>query len=137
MGLHRAFVACALVACGALAGCPTVDLGDTPPDPGVCNPSGGIDYFTTMIWPNYLTVSGSKNCAQSSGCHLMAHGLALDPGPPVDYAAMYRLSQQYLNCGTPTASQLYTKPTNFDGHGGGQIFTASDPQATVFLNWFN
>jgi hypothetical protein len=121
----------------ALAGCPTVDLGDTPPDIGACNPMGGQAYFMNMIWPSYLHPSGAKDCAQSAGCHLMAHGLALDPTPPVDYAANFRIAQQYLNCGTPAASPLLTKPlAGVDGHGGGDLFTMTDPQYQLFLDWF-
>ena len=132
--MSRVLVAfCAL----ALAGCPTVDLGDTPPDIGACNPNGGIDSFTNMIWPQFLHPSGAKDCAQSAGCHLKAHGLTLDPGPPVDYAANLRIAQQYLNCGTPTASQLLTKPlAGVDGHGGGDLIQPGDAEYTVFINWF-
>ena len=37
----------------------------------------------------------------------------------------------------PIASQLLTKPlAGIDGHGGGDLFTTSDPQYTVFINWF-
>ncbi len=121
----------------ALAGCPTVDLGDTPPDIGACNPNGGIDYFTNMLWPQFLHPSGPKDCAQSAGCHLKAHGLTLDPGPPVDYAANLKIVQQYLNCGTPTASELLTKPlAGVDGHGGGDLIQPGDAEYTVFINWF-
>ena len=52
MGNHWAILAC----CVALCGCPTVDLGDTPPDIGLCNPAGGIDYFTSTIEPEFLKV---------------------------------------------------------------------------------
>jgi hypothetical protein len=122
----------------ALAGCPTVDLGDTPPDIGLCTPAGGMDYFTNTLWPQYLHPSGAKDCAQSAGCHAMAHGLALSTTAPIDFTANYRVTQQYLNCGTPEASELLTKPlAGVDGHGGGDLFpSTSDPGAQVFLDWF-
>ena len=68
----------------------------------------------------------------------MAHGLALQTTDPIDYVANYRVTQQYLNCGTPTASQLLTKPlAGIDGHGGGDLFAdLNDPAVVVFLNWF-
>jgi hypothetical protein len=135
MGTSAAFAACCLL---ALAGCPTVDLGDTPPDIGVCTPAKGMDYFVSDIWPTYLHAPGAKDCAQSSGCHLKAHGLALDPTPPIDFTANYRVTQQYINCGTPTASELLTRPlAGIDGHGGGDLFAdLNDPAVVVFLNWF-
>ena len=133
MGSSGAFVAALLL----LAGCPTVDLGDTPPDIGLCTPAKGMDYFVNNIWPMYLHPSGAKDCAQSAGCHAMAHGLALTVSPP-DFVANYRVAQQYLNCGTPTASELLTKPlAGIDGHGGGDLFAdTNDPAVQVFLNWF-
>jgi len=114
-----------------------VDLGDTPADIGACNPMGGQQYFMDMIWPNYLHTSGAKDCAQSSGCHLMAHGLALSTSQPIDYASNFKIAQQYLVCGTPEASELLTKPlAGIDLHGGGDLFTMSDMQYSVFLDWF-
>ncbi|HUJ57356.1 MAG TPA: hypothetical protein VLX92_02650 [Kofleriaceae bacterium] len=120
----------------ALGGCPTVDLGDDPPDIGLCNPNGGLDYFHAQMWPNYLHPQGSPaDCAQSSQCHLVAHGLELDPTMPDD--VNYRAAQAYLNCGSPAASQLLTYPlAGVDPHGGGDLFTTSDPQYMIFLNWF-
>jgi len=42
-----------------------------------------------------------------------------------------------VNCGTPMASLLLTKPmAGIEGHGGGDIFPMGDPQADVFLGWF-
>lgn len=130
----------ATVAVVGLTGCPTVDLGDTPPDIGQCAPNGGMDYFVNTLWPMYLHPpgGGAKDCAQSTGCHQMAHGLALSTTAPIDYTANYRVAQQYLNCGTPAASELLTKPlAGVDGHGGGDLFpSTSDPAAQAFLDWF-
>ena len=50
MGIRLWFAACGLATL-VFAGCPTVDLGDTPSDIGQCNPPGGEDYsdvFTTQ-----------------------------------------------------------------------------------------
>jgi hypothetical protein len=135
MGNHWAFRACCVL---TLAGCPTVDLGDPPADIGQCNPAMGLPYFMTQIQPSYLKIGDATNgCAQSSFCHAEAHGLALDP-TGMDVQANYRVSQGYLNCGDAMASPFLTRPlAGIDGHGGGDLFTTSDPQYMIFLNWFN
>src|SRR5213593_3920918 len=82
-----------------LAGCPTVDLGDTPTEIGLCNPAGGAAYFQDQIWPKYVVRSGSTtSCAQVGICHV-AGGNGLDFPMPVDYPVAYRRAQIYLNCG--------------------------------------
>jgi hypothetical protein len=135
MGNHWALLAC----CVALCGCPTVDLGDTPPDIGLCNPAGGIDYFVSTIEPQYLKVGDTTNgCARSTQCHDGNHGLALKVSPSVDDMANYRVTQLYINCGQPQASQLLTKPLKgVDFHVGGDLFQdTSDPAVQAFLGWF-
>jgi hypothetical protein len=122
----------------ALAGCPTVDLGDPPADIGVCNPAKGLSYFISDIEPKYFFLPDTtKGCARDSSCHDQAHGLTLQRIEPNDQAN-YQISQIYLNCGDPMASPLLTKPlAGIDGHGGGDLFTTSDPQYMEFLNWFS
>ena len=120
-----------------LAGCPTVDLGDTPTEIGLCNPAGGLQYFQDQVWPKYvMNTTASKSCAQAS-CHVAA-GNGLDFPMPVDYPTAYRRAQIYLNCGTPAASPFLTKPlAGTDPHGGGDIFAGmTDPAVQVFLDWF-
>lgn len=120
-----------------LAGCPTVDLGDTPTEIGLCNPPGGVQYFQDQIWPRFVVrTDPAKSCAQVS-CHI-AGGNGLDFPMPVDYPTAYRRSQIYLNCGTPAASSFLTKPlAGLDPHSGGDIFPGtSDPAVQVFLDWF-
>lgn len=135
MGGHWAFAACCAL---ALTGCPTVDLGDNPPDIGLCNPAQGLAYFQSDIWPKYLHPSDvTKDCVKA-GCHQLEHGLTLDATAPVDYARNYRVTQSYLNCGQPIASVLVTKPlAGIDAHGGGDLFAdPSDPAVQTFLAWF-
>lgn len=123
---------------GLLAGCPTVDLGDTPTEIGLCNPSGGEQYFQDQIWPQYVVRNNAPNqCNQAKGCHV-AGGNGLDFPDPVDYPTAYKRVQLYLNCGTPSASPFLTKPlAGIDAHGGGDIFASlSDPAVQVFLDWF-
>ncbi|HEU4730772.1 MAG TPA: hypothetical protein VFT22_22910 [Kofleriaceae bacterium] len=138
--VNLTFVAALVAALGGLAcltGCPTVDLGDTPTEIGLCNPAGGLAYFQDQIWPNYvLRNNAATSCAQN-GCHV-AGGNGLDFPAQVDYPAAYRRSQLYLNCGTPEASLFLTKPlAGIDAHSGGDIFASdSDPAVQIFLAWF-
>src|SRR4051794_26312462 len=85
---------------GLIAGCPTVDLGDTPTEIGLCNPPGGVQYFQDQIWPNYVVRSNPTESCARVGCHV-AGGNGLDYPATVDYAVAYRRSQIYLNCDTP------------------------------------
>jgi hypothetical protein len=123
--------------CLALAGCPTVDLGDTPTEIGLCNPSGGEQYFQDQIWPNYVVRTDPKTSCYQANCHI-AGGNGLDFPSPIDYPTAYKRVQIYLNCGTPSASPFLTKPlAGIDAHSGGDIFgSLSDPAVQVFLNWF-
>lgn len=119
-----------------LAGCPVVDLGDSPPNVGQCTPARGEAYFETDIWPKYLN-NPTKSCVQS-GCHAEnGNGgvLRLTTMPP-DLPGNYRKVLVDLNCSKPDDSLLLTKPTLFDPHSGGKIFAATDPLAQTFLDWF-
>jgi hypothetical protein len=131
----RAFPAAALAV--ALAGCPTVDLGDTPTEIGLCNPAGGEPYFQAQIWPKYIVRGASDGGCAKVGCHVTG-GNGLDFPMPVDYPTAYKRSQLYLNCGTPNASPFLTKPlAGIDSHGGMDIFASNaDPAVQVFLDWF-
>ncbi|HEX8115386.1 MAG TPA: hypothetical protein VF516_46990 [Kofleriaceae bacterium] len=122
---------------GLLAGCPTVDLGDTPTDIGLCNPAGGLTYFQDQIWPKYVVRSDPKTQCNQANCHI-AGGNGLDLPNPVDYPTAYKRVQIYLNCGMPSASLFLTKPlAGIDAHSGGDIFASlSDPAVQVFLAWF-
>lgn len=127
-----------LVGLEVLAGCPAVDLGDTPTEIGLCNPAEGVQYFQDQIWPNYVIRNGgATSCANPGSCHV-AGGNGLDFPMPVDYPTAYKRSQIYLNCGTPDASPFLTKPlAGIDAHGGGDIFPdMNDPAVQIFLAWF-
>ena len=133
-GSSAAWTLAALV----LAGCPTVDLGDTPPDPGVCRPDRG--YFDSRIWPEFLAPADEARSCVTAGCHGEVRGvsgLRFDSTPPIDLARNYQVATRFLNCGTPEASPLYTKPLGrIEAHGGGDIFDEADAQAAVFRLWF-
>jgi hypothetical protein len=120
-----------------LCGCPTVDLGDDPPDVGLCNPTGGLPYFQNEIVPKYLKLSDkTTGCGRSSACHDRSHGLAFDLLNPTS-TQNYRLTQNYLNCGSPMQSDLLTKPlAGIVGHGGGDLIQPGSTEEDVFLEWF-
>lgn len=140
MGNHRSSAAACTAAClGAalLAGCPTVDLGDTPTEVGLCNPPGGLAYFQDKVWPSFIVRSDPNTSCAKVGCHV-AGGNGLDFPMTVDYPAAYKRVQIYLNCGTPEASLLLTKPlAGIDPHGGADLFAnLNDPAVQIFLDWF-
>jgi hypothetical protein len=141
MGLRHALAALPL-ALGLLAGCPTVDLGDTPTDIGLCNPPGGVDYFTDVIWPDMVRPSdGTKGCTKAGGCHNEAggNGLSFRTQPAPDFPFNFRQAQLYLNCGNPMQSLFLTKPlSNVEPHGGNDLIDANADSAIVdkFLAWF-
>lgn len=140
----RGSVACAsllVIASLPLAGCPTVSLGDTPSDIGLCNPKGGVPYFTTEVWPKVIVSNGARSCIDTSaGCHAENGGnvMTFHTTEPIDFDANYKAAQEQLNCNTPTASTFLTRPlATVDQHGGGDIFTdANAPAVQTFLGWF-
>ena len=125
------------MALALLPGCPTVDLGDTPTEIGLCNPAGGLAYFQDQIWPNYVTRPNPQQTCARATCHI-AGGNGLDFPATIDYPTAYRRAQIYLNCGTPEASLFLTKPlAGVEPHGGDDIFPSlQDPAVQIFLNWF-
>jgi hypothetical protein len=149
MGFVRAVVRVLGVSClVALAGCPTVDLGEEPADVGMCTPNGGIQYFQNQMWMGYIH-NTANNCGNShnmpcdcarAGCHPSpggAGGLSFDTNVPAMFATDFMAATNFTSCTNPTASLLLTKPlAGIDGHGGGDLFTMSDPQYQLFLNWF-
>ena len=126
------------------AGCPTVDLGDVPPDPGQCRPDPV--YYETVIWPEFLApVTPEISCVSEAGCHRSEDGrsafrLLVPPAgsaEPVDHNANYGVVTRFLNCGTPEASSLLSKPASgVDPHGGGDLFGPGDPSYQTFIDWF-
>ena len=136
--LRTAFLAVAGLI--GLAGCPTVDLGDTPADIGSCRPDR--QYFDNVIWPMYLAnPDASKSCTSMSGCHDVQNnprsGMRLETATPIDFAANYRTVTRHLNCTDPGASDLVAYPEQFLPHPV-MLFTPTDPLVTqVFLPWFD
>lgn len=143
MAHHRSRTAARGAACLVLAlaagGCPTVDLGDTPEDVGLCNPRGGLAYFQDVIWPMVVRPSNTATgCTKAGGCHILGEGNLLGyKVNPVDFPANYRATLVHLECGTPAMSAFLTKPlAGIDGHGGMDIFQPMAPEVMLFLDWF-
>lgn len=136
MGNLRATAAAAYAL--ALTACPSVDLGDTPSDISACYPAKGMAYFTSDIEPRYLQLGDPAGCARTSMCHdAGGHAPVLDRIDPIDHATNFKAVQLKLDCGSPMASPLFTKPlAGVDGHGGGDLFDINDPKVQVFLAWF-
>ena len=130
----------ALVACAVTgAGCPTVDLGETPVSPGACRPDPA--YFRDVLWDEYLAPADTaRSCVGAGGCHRLEDGrsaLRLHTGDPVDHARNYDVVTRFLSCGAPEASSLLTKPlAGQDPHGGGDLFEPGSDAETAFLQWF-
>lgn len=128
------------VALLTLSGCPTVDLGDTPPDIGQCRPDR--QYYIDVIWPNYLApATPARSCVGMAGCHEQQSGrsaLRLSVAQPVDHDRNYQVVTRFLNCSTPLSSELLTKPlAGMEPHQGGDIFPSlMDASVVEFQNWF-
>lgn len=124
-------------------GCPTVDLGDVPPDPGQCRPDPV--YYEQVIWPEFLAPDApDRTCVGEAGCHRAEDGRSAfrvtipANGELVDHASNYGVVTRFLNCGTPSASSLLSKPAaDIDAHGGGDLFALDDPVVDSFLQWFD
>jgi hypothetical protein len=120
-------------------GCPTVDLGDSPPDVGQCRPDRA--YFNEVIWPKYLAPTDvNRSCIMKSGCHSTDTGrsaLRLSPlAAKLD--TNYQVATRFLNCQSPLSSELLTKPlAGIEAHLGGDIFpNNTDPAVVDFRGWF-
>jgi hypothetical protein len=135
-GLLALVVICALGG----AGCPTVDLGDTPVSPGSCRPDPG--YFADTLWDAYFAPADeAHSCVANGGCHRIEDGrsaLRLVTTDPIDQSRNYDVVTRFLNCGSPEASPALTKPmSGADPHGGGDLFDTGSSQEQAFLAWFD
>lgn len=122
-----------------VAGCPTVDLGELPVSPGACRPDPV--YFEENIWPAFIdTGDMTTSCVSEGGCHQLENGRSafrVSVAQPVDHSANYNVVSRFLNCGTPSASSLLTKPiSSVDAHGGGDLFGPGSASEQIFLDWF-
>lgn len=121
------------------AGCPTVDLGETPVSPGSCRPDPA--YFEDVVWPEFLAPDDpARSCVGESGCHRLEDGRSafrLSTTSPIDFPRNYDVTARFLNCGTPEASSALTKPlSGVDPHGGGDLIDPGSNAEMVFLEWF-
>jgi hypothetical protein len=135
----RSFLFAIAVAATA-SGCPTVDLGDSPPNPGTCRPDPL--FYRERIWPEYLAPTDPNlSCVVASGCHDSNNGRSafrVNTAEPIDHDANYQVVIRFLNCGSPDDSSLFTKPvSSVDSHGGGDLFPTGSNAEAVFLEWFD
>ena len=122
-----------------LAGCPTVDLGDTPVTPPLCRPS--LDELKRTVWPAAIDPPDqSKSCVAQAGCHAQTTGrsaLRLIPTPASDADWAQNLDEiaQFLDCASPAASLFITKPqAGTEAHLGGDLWpdcATCEPVSTV------
>ena len=129
----------ALALCSVLAtGCPTVDLGETPAEPGSCRPDRA--YFENTMWPEFFAPADeARSCVDEAACHRIEDGrsaLRFETNP-LDQNRNYDVVTRFLNCGAPEASSALTKPLDgVDPHGGGELFGAGSAPEETFLEWF-
>ncbi|HEY8146802.1 MAG TPA: hypothetical protein VIG06_29180 [Kofleriaceae bacterium] len=136
---RRGFAALLMTTCAmGSAGCPTVDLGETPVSPGSCRPDPA--YYRDVIWPDFVDVADTtKSCVGDAACHRIEDGRSAlrFTTNPVDDNRNYDNMTRFLNCGAPEASAALTKPlSGVDPHGGGDLFTPGSDPETTFLEWF-
>jgi hypothetical protein len=130
-------LALALLSCST---CATLDLGESPPDPGSCQPE--FAYYRDTLWPEYLAPPDpARSCVAASGCHDIADGrsaLRVDTVEPVDHERNYSVVTRFLDCASPDTSPLLIKPlSGQEGHGGGDLFDDNSAAIGIFLDWFN
>jgi hypothetical protein len=126
-----------------LAGCPTIDVGDTPVEPPKCRPSTDTFQKAGGIWDVAIDPADqTKSCIAQNGCHSQATGrsaLRLVTKPramltAADWQTNYDVVTNFLNCSTPKESPFVTKPlAGVDPHLGGDLWTGMEPANTVEL----
>lgn len=126
-----------------VTGCPTIDLGEAPIDPGSCRPDPV--YFEDTFYPMYIEAGGADSCIGDGGCHDATNAGSsafqlepiTDPNRPNAFDDAYFATTVFLNCGSPDISPMLTRPlSGRDVHGGGDLFDPGSAQEQVFLNWF-
>lgn len=121
------------------AGCPTIDLGEEPVSPGSCRPDPA--YYRDVVWPEYIAPADeARSCVAAGGCHQQENGrsaLRLSVAEPIDHDGNYNVVTRFLNCASPDASSLLTKPlSGVDVHGGGDLLDPGSMPEQIFLDWF-
>jgi hypothetical protein len=116
-----------------------VDLGETPVSPGACRPDPA--YYRDTIWPEMIAPGDTaRSCVSQGGCHQLENGRSafrVSVSEPIDHDSNYNVVTRFLNCGTPEASPLLTKPlSGVDPHGGGDLITPGSNVEGDFLMWF-
>jgi hypothetical protein len=125
----------------AVSGCPTVDLGDSPPQPGTCRPDRAM--FEDTIWPEALAPADQAMSCVTADCHAKTTGrsalrLIPDPVSDADHDQNYDVTIRFLNCGSPRSSPLITKPVAGQiAHGGGDLWTFGEAPEDLVEMWID
>ncbi len=130
-------------ALGWTLGC-TINLGETTPVPPECLPSLATFMAQGGIWDTAIDPPDqTKSCVAMTGCHAQATGRSAlrliykprDQFTADDWQANFDEVAQFLNCGTPEASEFITKPeAGVDPHLGGDLWVCDatcEPIRTV------
>jgi hypothetical protein len=141
-----------LVGCGVQVPSTPVGNGDTLSCPD----------FENYVFSVLTTPIGSNTCA-AGGCHYINYACIKSPdtctdprGPggttgggfKVDPTAVKNVSSPYMeknyiaangfsDKNSPANSRLLLKPLGLAGHGGGVIFSSTDPNYLVMLTWIS
>ena len=112
-----------------MAGCPTIDLGETPVQPPLCRPDLKKFRDPGGIWETAISPSDeAKSCVARGGCHAQATGrsalrLIVPPTTDSDWSTNLDVVARFLNCSTPSDSPFITKPrAGVDAHLGGDLW---------------
>ncbi len=86
------------------------------------------------------TGNQATSCVDEPACHRREDGrssLRLEMTDPIDYTTNYNIVTRFLNCGTPEASPMLTKPLEgVAPHGGGDLFAPGSASEMLFMEWF-
>ena len=126
------------------AGCPVIDVGETPVTPPICRPSPTQFREPGGIWDTAIAVADiEKSCIGKTGCHTQATGRSAlrlidkprDQLTDSEWMRNYEVVARFLNCSTPNASPFITKPeSGVDPHLGGDLWECTgtcEPIRTV------
>jgi hypothetical protein len=97
--------------------------------------------FEDTVWEMALAPADQSLSCVTAACHAKGTGrsaLRLNPDPQSagEWQENYDVTIRFLNCGTPLASSLITKPAaGGNPHGGGDLWTIGDTPSTVVVDW--
>src|SRR5205085_5196620 len=130
----------AFLALGLPLACSTVDLGPSPAEVNLCRPSAA--FFTSQVWPNFLSKDYSGKHCYDARCHDAASGRQLVLTPPTsmpgiplppDWQRVWKSASEQMQCTDVRASPLLSRPDGQQTHGGGMLISPDGPEAALVL----